>query len=463
MNHKVGFCEPLEKTYTMRKIGTTIIALTLLWSPITWGGNKTEEVSPDSLFNLEQRIIDKPSLTDIVAYAYQSSPVIKAARNEWRANIEKYRVTTSFDDPEVMVEGMYMSEAERDPVNPEEWKISLVQPVPLPGKLAKAGEVASAEAHIARLRLDSAVRDTTLKIRESYQELLYLREAKRLAAANRDLLDQLRKIGETASSSKNRATLIDVMKAQAQTGQVGYEVLLLEESALTEQTRLNAILNRPPEAPIGALAEEVMQPLAYTIQEIYLLAEKNLEEIKIAYANVSKAQAMVDLTRYDTLPRFSFGVSYGDLNQKQQVGVQAGLSLPLWHGKNAGQMGAAQAEAEKMRAQWSVQVNEARALTQEVYFRLQNSERLVRLYRNDLIPQANRALQTAETWYTQNQGSFSDYSETVATWYNFQLALARAKADFGKFLARLESMVGHSLTERVTEPQAPLSSTTERK
>lgn len=426
-----------------------VIVIIALFTPLTvLGADEIDKVPSDGLADLEQKIIEQPSLSDLIRYAYKKSPVVKAARDEWRASVEQYRVATSFDDPEVMVEGMYMSDAARDFADPEDWKVSLVQPLPLPGKLAKAGDLATTEAQISRLRLDRAVRDTTLRIRESYQELLYLREAKRLAAANRELLDQLRKVGETASSSDNRASLVDVMKAQAQIGQVGYDMLLLEESALTEQVRLNSILNRPAEAVIGTLSAGTMQPVTYTLQEIYTLAETNLEEIRIAQANIGKAQTMVSLASYETLPRFAFGVSYGDLNQKQQLGVQAGLSLPLWHGKNAGRMAAAQAESEKMRAQWSAEVNEARVATREVYFRLQNSERLVRLYRDDLIPQANRALQTAETWYSQNQGSFSDYTETVSTWYNFQLALARAQADYGKYLARLESIAGRTLTER---------------
>ena len=114
-------------------------------------------------------------------------------------------------------------------------------------------------------------------------------------------------------------------------------------------------------------------------------------------------------------------------------------------------MDTAQAEVDKMRALNKVQVNETRSAIRDIYFRLQNSDRLITLYRDDLIPQANRAMQTAETWFKTGQGSFSDYVETAGAWYNFHLALARAKADYGKFLARLESLVGMSLTERETD------------
>lgn len=420
---------------------------------LTWANDASPTGQEAGLVaDLEKEIAGQPSLSDLVAYAYHASPMIKAARAEWRAAIEKYRIDTAFDDPEVMLEGMYMPEMYTDPFNPDDWEVTLTQPLPLPGRLAKAGVVASVEAGLARLRLDVTVRDTTLRLRESYQELLYLREAKRLAAANREQLDQLRKVGETAPV--NRASLVDVMKAQAQSGQLQYDALLLHESEQTELARINSILDRTPEAVIGSLADEPVRSVAYSLQEIYPLAEANLEEVRMAQANVTRAEGMMDLTRYENLPQFKLGVAYGEVSEVKQVKVQAGFSLPLWFDKRAGRMDTAQAEVDKMRALNKAQVNETRSAIRDIYFRLQNSDRLITLYRDDLIPQANRAMQTAETWFKTGQGSFSDYVETASAWYNFHLALARAKADYGKFLARLESLAGMSLTERETDTKA---------
>lgn len=448
-----------------RRWAASLLSLALLCAPAPWPvggvepcqGGELSGLPATEVSVLEQQLIDRPTLADLLAYAYQNSPTIKAARAEWRGTIERYRIETSLDDPELMVEGMLMTDGSRDLARPDDWKVSLNQPLPLPGKLTKTGVVASTEANIARLKLDSTVRDLTLRLRETCQELTYLREAKRLAAANRELLDQLRKSGETAQANGSRTSLIDAMKAQAQTGQTAYDLLLLEESARSEETRLNGLLNRPPQAIIGNLPSTPVPTVVYTADEITGLAEANLEEIRISQANIDKAEAMVDLSRYETLPRLALGASYGDINGKQQVGVQAGLSLPLWLGKNAGRMAAARAEAEGKRAERQAQINDTRVAIHDLIFRLRNAERLVTLYRDDLIPQANRALETAETWYTQGQGSLSDYTETVATWYNFQLARARAEADDGKFLARLESLAGRPLTVRDEPKPTPLA------
>ena len=55
-----------------------------------------------------------------------------------------------------------------------------------------------------------------------------------------------------------------------------------------------------------------------------------------------------------------------------------------------------------------------------------------------MIPQSLKSVQTAETWYREGEGSFSDFLELQATAYNFQLSLERAKADYGKTLVKLE-------------------------
>lgn len=432
----------------------TLVAVTVAFLALTLQacfGNAAD----NDLALLEAKIAQGPSTADLMAYAYQTNPMIKAARQEWRAKVERYRVDIAYADPELMFEGMYMTRSFGDTGRPEDWKVSLNQMIPFPGKLGRKGELATADARLAHLKLDATVRDVMVQLRESYQELLYIRDAKRIAAQNRELLEQLRKVGETAYA-QNRAALVDVMKAQSQSGQLLYDALLLEELERTEKTRLNSLLSRPPDAEIGPLADEGPRPLAYKLDEIYHLSEQNLEEIRMAQVQIEKAQSMLALARYEILPEFKLGASFGEEDGDNQVGVQAGLTLPLWFGKNAGRLGEARAEAEVAKAMKIARINEAQAMIRENYFRLQNSERLVRLYRDELLPQAAKSMELSETWYRQGQGSFSDFVETEAVWYNFQLALARAKSDYGKFLARLEKFAGRSLTQRDERPSKPV-------
>ena len=135
---------------------------------------------------------------------------------------------------------------------------------------------------------------------------------------------------------------------------------------------------------------------------------------------------------------------------RDAYGVQAGLTLPLWFGKNKARLNIARAEMKKSQAAEQARINDTRTKIRNLFFRLENSGRLMKLYGEELLPQAARSMEIAETWFREGESTFSDFVETQAVWYNFQLALARARADYGKFLAQLERFVGQGLSQRTS-------------
>ncbi|MCP4693752.1 MAG: TolC family protein, partial [Desulfobacterales bacterium] len=366
------------------------------------------------------------------------------------------RVATGYPDPRFMV--TWFVDPIETRLGPQEWNASLSQKIPFPGKLKKAGEVVRVEAGIARLNLDKTVRDVAISVSESYYELLYIQEARRIAAQNADLLAQLRKIGETAYA-RDKASFMDVVKGQSQEGQLRYDILLLEELEETEKTRLNGLLNRLPDAPLGRLKASPPAPVVYELEEIYRLAEANLEEILISDARVVRAETRVELAKLKNFPDFNVGLFYASIGRpdvptpppnagEDALGVQFGMNIPLWFGKNRGRAEGARAEAEKARASKAVWINKTRGRIRVQFFKLRNARRLMDLYEGELLPRAMKSVQTAETWLREGQGSFSDLVETRAAAYNFQLSIARAMADYGKALAKLEGLAGRSLTSR---------------
>lgn len=396
---------------------------------------------------LEARIGEKAALSDLVIIAYRSNPMIRAARAEWRGAVEKYRVDTGWPDPELMAEGMYPADSLGDTAKPMEWNVGLTQAIPLWGRQRSAGKLSSSEAKIAKLKHDAAIRDVVVQIRQSAAELQYLDAAMQIIQGQQALLGKLT-AGGAAAYVAERASLYEVMKARAQAGQLDYDALLIEESARTEKARLNALLDRPADAPVGPIVAEAARPVVYDIPEIDALAEANGEDVRIAGAELERSEAMAKLTDYETLPGFKLGVSYGNSDEVNQVGLQATVMLPLRLGKNAGRIGAARADSDKMRAMYGAKVNDTRTAVRDLAFRLKNAERLATLYRDDLVPQAARAVETAQTRLAQGLGGLGDAAEAQSAWYGFRLALARAEADRAGLLARLEALAGRSLTVR---------------
>lgn len=404
-----------------------------------------QEISPENI-----------TASDLIGYAYKENPSIQEAREAWKAVVEDYRLATGYPDPELNF--TYFPEPVETRLGPQDWNITLTQRIPFPGKLTQAGKVVEVEARIAHLRLDKTVRAVVAAIKGSFYELLYIRTAERVAGENLKILQHLRKVAETGSP-RDRTVLMDMVRAQSQLGQLRYDGLLLADLEFTEITRLNGLLNRPPDAPIGKLLDEGVKPLRMTLAELYHLAETQQEQIRISEAIIDREGARKDLADYENLPDFKVGFSYSGIGEpdvpvkpsgagRDAVGVQVGVTIPLWFDKNEGRVGRAKAEIRKAQAARTGTINESRTEIHAVYFHVQNSRRLMTLYEKDLLPQAIKAMEIAETWYREGQSTFSDFLETQSVVYNFQLSLARARSDYGKYLARLEQLTGQSLTGR---------------
>ncbi len=436
----------------------TIIFSMSIFFVFHWGAGqlhagKTDSAVPDN------RLSAPVAVADLIACAYDANPEITSARAAWRAAVEQYRVATGYPDPQLMV--TYFPDPIETRLGPQDWNAVLSQMIPFPGKLSKAGEVAAADAEMARVKLDMAATNLAVSIRESFHELAYIRTAKRIAGEELELVNHLRKVSETAHA-EDRANLNDVIRAQSQIGQLRYDRILLDELEATEIARLNELLNRPPDAAVGELAAPEIGAPIYSLQEMNNMAEAHREEIRMARLAENKSAAKRELTRYDNLPEFKVGVFYAGIGEpdvpmppddagRDAVGIQFGVSVPLWMGKNRGQAARDEARLEMARADTTARINETRTRIREVYFRLQNARRLIDLYGDELIPQAMNSMELAETWFREKEASFSDAVEAQSVLYNFRLSLARARADYGQYLARLERLVGRSVTQSAEE------------
>ena len=438
------------------KNSTAVVVLTL--SAFFLINHKFCEGSTDGGTGPESgRFDSQVTINSLIDYAIQSNTKIVEAREDWKATIENRRVATGLPDPQFMF--TYFPDPIETRLGPQDWNATLSQAIPFPGKLIKAGDIVDRDSEVARLNLDKTIRDTATNVKIAFYELFYIRNAQKVAVQNIKLIEHLRKIGETVYA-EDQAALIDIIKAQSQEGQLQYDILLLNELEQTEVTNLNSLLNRPPQATIGRLVLPAVQPPVYTLSELYDLAKLNQEEIKMMDALVNKAEIKVDLARDQRLPDFKVGVFYAgigspDVQQEPSdagddaFGVQFGLTVPIWFGKNNSRVNQALAEKSKAVAAKKSQINDTHSNIHSIYFKLQNALRLITLYKDNLLPQAVSSMKMAETLFREKQTGFSDFIEAQSTWYNFNLAIARATADYGKYLARLERLIGHSITERI--------------
>jgi outer membrane protein TolC len=172
------------------------------------------------------------------------------------------------------------------------------------------------------------------------------------------------------------------------------------------------------------------------------------QELQINGFEMEKSRQKIRLAQKQYYPDFRTSFKWFENNgtsMDQGMGVFVGINIPIWFKKNRARVSEAQNNLQALEYERKDLENQAFAEINKIYFKVQNSSRVVRLYKNSLIPQALQSMEIAETWYKQNKGSFAGLLEARSTWLNFQLAYQRGLADYFQHIARMEKLIGVNL------------------
>ena len=430
--------------------------LLYLWLPLTLllalsGLARAEQItlSDQTYANLSEQM-DLPTLIKI---AYEQNPGIKAAHTEWLASIEKIPQVSSLPDPMLMYSYYIRSVETR--VGPQRHRFGISQSFPYPGTLNAAAEIHLKQAQIQEKKYEQAVRDVIVAIKLSYYELAYLERAIDITTQNQEILDHIVKVTATRYA-QNEATFSDLLKAQSQQSQLSYDLVLLRELREVEQASIRSLLNLPPNTPLGAPV-----PIPYKTMEIPLdeLNQRGLaqrQEIQIAELMSQKAEKAITLAKKKNKPMFKLDLMTIETGEALMLGAQdsgkdpwlvtLGISMPIWGAKKNSSVREAELNQQSVVENKHNMEVKLLANLKKIYFRMENARRLVELYENALIPQAEKAIEIAESWHQEGEPkSIAGLLETQSVWLNFNLARARAIADYQQNLTKLEQLVGGSL------------------
>ncbi|MFQ5654176.1 MAG: TolC family protein, partial [Planctomycetota bacterium] len=187
-------------------------------------------------------------LEDVLAAALTRNPGLEAAREMWEAARARPAQVTALPDPTLgYVRFIDEIETRNGPI---EQGITLSQMFPFFGKLAARGDVAEAQALAAWERYAARGLEITERTKSAYFELYWLDQAIRITTENKTLLERQLGVAQTQYAA-GRVTLQDVLKAQVELSKLSNDLLTLDEVHGTAIARLNMLLDRPPEAPLG--------------------------------------------------------------------------------------------------------------------------------------------------------------------------------------------------------------------
>lgn len=356
-------------------------------------------------------------------------------------------------DPRVTL-GWYAEPVETR-TGPQHFALGLSQGIPWPEKLAVAGDLADIGRDMARIAAWSTTRDVLVEATGSFHELAYLHGALEATGLIEEALKRLVALA-ARGEEPGRTRLPEVVRSETWLAQVQYDAVMLRELLAAEEEHLRALLALPGDVKLGVPEEVAVPPLAVKPADLLPFATRHNQEIQEARLEVERSRRRAEQAALRSLPDFSVGARYL-VTGRRTGGVdlagegrdpfifELGMTLPVFASSN-------RAAVEEARSQWRAAVQDRQAEVERVrtdlaraYWRAANAERLHALYRDTLLPQAERAAQAAEALFAEGEAALSGVIETVAAWHHFQLGALRARADHAQGLAELERLLGAPL------------------
>src|SRR5206468_7424285 len=210
--------------------------------------------------------------------------------------------------------------------------------------------------------------------------------------------------------------------------------------------RLNVLLDRAPETPIGPVVdprEEMLMPATADLQR---MAIERQPELARARLEIERADAELASAKQEYKPDFTVQAGYMLMpNQTDAVLARVGVTWPRapWsHGKIDARVAELTAAVESAKARERAMENMVRLAVQEAYVRAKSAQDRAALFRTTILPQSQQALDVSRVGYQTDRVDFQALIDNERTLLTSQLDYFRALSEFEQAAADLERAVG---------------------
>jgi len=389
------------------------------------------------------------ALQSLIEEALAHSPLIFAARQHWQAETRMPIQESTLPDPQITAQSFSVG----DPIPGNDLQTNnfayfgygASQDIPYPGKLRLRATVAEKEAQASREAYEAQQRQVIEQIDETYFNLFYLLRALDVLQQTYDELQRVEHITQ-AQYQVGMAQQQDVLKAQLQMTAILEETETTREQFGQGQADLKAILGREQDSPEIRLGE--VKPTAFNIDDSELreLALTGSPVLKQAQALEAKSEQSLKLAHEDYIPDFSVGYMYQKTGARfpdyYMVTVGAKIPLYFWR-KQTPAVEQAGLEKESSHAQTYATKLSILSQAQNQWIAIQTTQRVIKIYRDGLIPQAQATLKSALATYRVGKVDFQTLLSAEIEVLRLEQQYYRAIADHEIAIAKIRQIVGN--------------------
>jgi cobalt-zinc-cadmium efflux system outer membrane protein len=393
-----------------------------------------QELSLDLL--LEQVVARNPSLAQMVA--------------AWQAASARYPQVRTLDDP--MFTGIMAPASFGSNTVEPGYRVEVSQKFPFPGKLKLRGESALAEASAAGNDVD----DMRVQLMESAKLAFfdyYLVD--RALAVNDESLRLLKNFRQDADTrfKTGQSPQQDMLQADVEIGKQKERGVVLERMRKVTVARLNTLMNVPPDSWLPPPPRQLhMAQRLPPVENLRAYAVAQRPDLQALQNRIAADQAALALAFREYYPDVEASAAYDTImgnGPARDLAPQIGLrvNIPIRYARRDAAVSEAQAKIAQRQAELVARTNQVMFQVQEAFEQLVESDRILELYKKDILPAAESNMKGAQSAYINGKIPFLSLIEAQRNFVNLRDRNYEATADYFRRRATLERVMGGPLMQ----------------
>ena len=386
------------------------------------------------------------SLSSLLHEAMRANPAIAEARLRWQAAQARIPQATGLPAPRIGVE---FEEIPRGTfkVNQAAIMYQLIQSLPFPGKLSLRRRVAVAEGQVAAMRYQQSVWEILSDLKSAYYEWFLIDQEQRIQE------EQVRWLQQAAASAQARyatgsAPHAELLRAQAEALEGSNQLTVLEHQRRMTEAHLNHLLSQPVHHAIGSPEPIALEPVAFSPDELWLMASESQPDLLALKFTVERAEASWRLAKRELLPDLETMLELRDpaMGPIGPWDLSLALVLPFWfwtkqhYGVHAALFDKASTEAAYQAMQ-----NEIARRIHEHWHGMAAAYTTAVRYRDGLLPLSRQAVVEELAAYQGGRRAFADVLEALRALAEQQRRYAEQLTQVEQHTVLLEQAVGRPL------------------
>ncbi|MEO0795284.1 MAG: TolC family protein [Verrucomicrobiota bacterium] len=377
--------------------------------------------------------------TDLQSYLEQAqaaNPQLKAFEARYEAAMQRIPQASALPEPRFQI--THFVESVQTRTGPQENVFMLSQTIPWFGKLGSRENAASAEAEALWYAFQSQQLMVARSVALNFYEYGFTGHAIELTEENLDLLQQLEPVVE--EKVKAGGDLNALLRLKVEVGKIGDQLESLKQKRIAQSAKLNELLATAAQSTLPWPDWDRPEVIQVDGPSLIVAIETNNPELLMLERQVASAEARREIARLESFPDITLGFNYIQTGEPEVSpntpdagedpwGFTVALTIPIWFKKYDAARAEALASQRANENEYDNRSNRLRAELSASVARLNDANRRLALYGDELLGLAEQAAENSRYSYENGRTGILEVIDSERSLLELQLLYWRAATD----------------------------------